>query len=109
MRPNVLWRNNSHHKPSFSYPYIGTSLVGGIQGGFSIDKTSTDPSLLLHSPLIFSAKVVMHPLFLQETLSNKKIRNFIQQKQNSIPPLLHRPPRTLIPNFSIVQFSIIFL
>lgn len=41
MRPNILWRNNSHHKPTFSYPYIGTSLVGGIQAGFSIDKTST--------------------------------------------------------------------
>lgn len=72
MRPNILWRSNSHHKPTLSYPYIGTSLVKESKEDSQLTKLAPpDASLSFYPPVIISAKVVMHLLFLQETGSNK--------------------------------------
>nr|YP_007625392.1 cytochrome b [Mephitis mephitis]ADG22819.1 cytochrome b [Mephitis mephitis] len=53
-------------------PYIGTSLVEWIWGGFSVDKATLTRFFAFHFilPFIISALAVVHLLFLHETGSN---------------------------------------
>nr|AVE14676.1 cytochrome b [Glauconycteris atra]AVE14677.1 cytochrome b [Glauconycteris atra]AVE14679.1 cytochrome b [Glauconycteris atra] len=53
-------------------PYIGTTLVEWIWGGFSVDKATLTRFFAFHFllPFIISAMVMMHLLFLHETGSN---------------------------------------
>nr|ADQ01773.1 cytochrome b [Kerivoula sp. FAK-2010]ADQ01774.1 cytochrome b [Kerivoula sp. FAK-2010]ADQ01777.1 cytochrome b [Kerivoula sp. FAK-2010] len=53
-------------------PYIGTSLVEWIWGGFSVDKATLTRFFALHFllPFIILAMVMVHLLFLHETGSN---------------------------------------
>nr|YP_010303513.1 cytochrome b [Balionycteris maculata]ULT46719.1 cytochrome b [Balionycteris maculata] len=53
-------------------PYIGTTLVEWIWGGFSVDKATLTRFFAFHFllPFIISALVVVHLLFLHETGSN---------------------------------------
>nr|P87410.1 RecName: Full=Cytochrome b; AltName: Full=Complex III subunit 3; AltName: Full=Complex III subunit III; AltName: Full=Cytochrome b-c1 complex subunit 3; AltName: Full=Ubiquinol-cytochrome-c reductase complex cytochrome b subunit [Myrmecobius fasciatus]AAB41017.1 cytochrome b [Myrmecobius fasciatus] len=53
-------------------PYIGTSLVEWIWGGFSVDKATLTRFFALHFilPFIITALVIVHLLFLHETGSN---------------------------------------
>nr|YP_002519884.1 cytochrome b [Myrmecobius fasciatus]ACK57356.1 cytochrome b [Myrmecobius fasciatus]QSH39828.1 cytochrome b [Myrmecobius fasciatus]CBJ55440.1 cytochrome b [Myrmecobius fasciatus] len=53
-------------------PYIGTSLVEWIWGGFSVDKPTLTRFFALHFilPFIITALVIVHLLFLHETGSN---------------------------------------
>nr|AVE14657.1 cytochrome b [Eptesicus serotinus] len=53
-------------------PYIGTSLVEWIWGGFSVDKATLTRFFAFHFllPFITSAMVMVHLLFLHETGSN---------------------------------------
>nr|AVE14724.1 cytochrome b [Glauconycteris egeria] len=53
-------------------PYIGTTLVEWIWGGFSVDKATLTRFFAFHFllPFIISAMVMIHLLFLHETGSN---------------------------------------
>nr|QHB77020.1 cytochrome b [Hylomyscus heinrichorum]QHB77033.1 cytochrome b [Hylomyscus heinrichorum]QHB77046.1 cytochrome b [Hylomyscus heinrichorum]QHB77059.1 cytochrome b [Hylomyscus heinrichorum] len=53
-------------------PYIGTTLVEWIWGGFSVDKSTLTRFFAFHFilPFIITALVVVHLLFLHETGSN---------------------------------------
>nr|YP_010305193.1 cytochrome b [Kerivoula minuta]ULT46758.1 cytochrome b [Kerivoula minuta] len=53
-------------------PYIGTTLVEWIWGGFSVDKATLTRFFAFHFllPFIISAMVMVHLLFLHETGSN---------------------------------------
>nr|YP_004021741.1 cytochrome b [Pseudomys chapmani]ABX75341.1 cytochrome b [Pseudomys chapmani] len=53
-------------------PYIGTTLVEWIWGGFSVDKATLTRFFAFHFilPFIITAMVVVHLLFLHETGSN---------------------------------------
>nr|ABI85254.1 cytochrome b [Ovis aries] len=53
-------------------PYIGTSLVEWIWGGFSVDKATLTRFFAFHFifPFIIAALAMVHLLFLQETGSN---------------------------------------
>nr|ACS34785.1 cytochrome b [Microtus californicus] len=53
-------------------PYIGTTLVEWIWGGFSVDKATLTRFFAFHfiSPFIITALVLVHLLFLHETGSN---------------------------------------
>nr|AIS93233.1 cytochrome b [Eospalax fontanierii baileyi] len=53
-------------------PYVGTSLVEWIWGGFSVDKATLTRFFAFHFilPFIITALVVVHLLFLHETGSN---------------------------------------
>nr|ACU33763.1 cytochrome b [Balionycteris maculata] len=53
-------------------PYIGTTLVEWIWGGFSVDKATLTRFFAFHFllPFIISALVIVHLLFLHETGSN---------------------------------------
>nr|AUT30800.1 cytochrome b [Kerivoula papillosa] len=53
-------------------PYIGTSLVEWIWGGFSVDKATLTRFFAFHFllPFIITAMVMVHLLFLHETGSN---------------------------------------
>nr|ANC85406.1 cytochrome b [Alexandromys limnophilus] len=53
-------------------PYIGTTLVEWIWGGFSVDKATLTRFFALHFilPFIIAALVLVHLLFLHETGSN---------------------------------------
>nr|AWN09452.1 cytochrome b [Nannospalax nehringi] len=53
-------------------PYVGTTLVEGIWGGFSVDKATLTRFFAFHFilPFITTALVLVHLLFLHETGSN---------------------------------------
>nr|Q5VJ52.1 RecName: Full=Cytochrome b; AltName: Full=Complex III subunit 3; AltName: Full=Complex III subunit III; AltName: Full=Cytochrome b-c1 complex subunit 3; AltName: Full=Ubiquinol-cytochrome-c reductase complex cytochrome b subunit [Allocebus trichotus]AAS00142.1 cytochrome b [Allocebus trichotus] len=56
-------------------PYIGTSLVEWIWGGFSVDKATLTRFFAFHFilPFIIAALVMIHLLFLHETGSNNPL------------------------------------
>nr|YP_044777.1 cytochrome b [Smaug warreni]BAD24762.1 cytochrome b [Smaug warreni] len=56
-------------------PYIGTTLVEWLWGGFSIDKATLTRFFAFHFilPFIIAAMVILHLLFLHETGSNNPI------------------------------------
>nr|YP_009414965.1 cytochrome b [Allocebus trichotus]AIW64362.1 cytochrome b [Allocebus trichotus]AIW64375.1 cytochrome b [Allocebus trichotus] len=56
-------------------PYIGTSLVEWIWGGFSVDKATLTRFFAFHfiMPFIIAALVMIHLLFLHETGSNNPL------------------------------------
>nr|ALJ53312.1 cytochrome b [Nycticebus coucang] len=57
---------------SSAIPYIGTSLVEWVWGGFSVDKATLTRFFAFHFilPFIVAALVVIHLIFLHETGSN---------------------------------------
>nr|AIG23408.1 cytochrome b [Peroryctes raffrayana] len=56
-------------------PYIGTTLVEWIWGGFSVDKATLTRFFAFHFilPFIITAMVIVHLLFLHETGSNNPL------------------------------------
>nr|YP_637074.1 cytochrome b [Phalanger vestitus]BAE94031.1 cytochrome b [Phalanger vestitus] len=56
-------------------PYMGTTLVGWIWGGFSVDKATLTGFFAFHFilPFIITAMVLVHLLFLHETGSNNPL------------------------------------
>ena len=75
MRLNIFLRHSSHHIITnllSALPYIGTSLVEWICGGFSVDKATLTQFFAFYfiPPFILSAVVIVHLLSLRETGSN---------------------------------------
>nr|AER36139.1 cytochrome b [Thunnus orientalis] len=56
-------------------PYVGTTLVEWIWGGFSVDNATLTRFFALHFlfPLVIAAMTILHLLFLHETGSNNPI------------------------------------